>query len=398
MDCAIMPKYIIFFLLFVSTISAEYNDTIVNYIFENRNILKKYFQEKEYNWTGILMGESKYFYQPENIWQRESLFTTNANIESYYKHKKEIIYSIWSNRKLIENPTYFNMVLSSIKEGKLDIYSLKKFPSDILVKNKEGIKYLLHYFIRQDSLRWNDEEYRKKYDYSYKGYAGYAVLAQLDSVYNYKMIPLWDSYVKDILVSCKKKDIEEFQKRRFITASEFLKIANTCSDKKAKEKVNYYIERTTDSAIVHYVNKNYSKEKVIADFLEDPSYINERYIRYLGDTSIISELTEYMTSVKKADGSNFGYFQTIWGLLTSVYNDFYFEYKHFPVAIGYKGVEMWYRPEKHNNRPFSELYSENYMDFMKQYEAWIKKKFGKELKRKPQPDDIVVMGRGLIKD
>jgi hypothetical protein len=32
------------------------------------------------------------------------------------------------------------------------------------------------------------------------------------------------------------------------------------------------------------------------------------------------------------------------------------------------------------------------MDYMKQYEAWIKKKFGKELKRKPQPDDIYETG------
>jgi hypothetical protein len=378
-------KYFVIFLLLVSALFAEHNDSIVNYIFKNRDVWQKYFQEKDYLPLNFLAGRET---ERENIWQREELFTTNANIESYYKHKEEIIRSMKNNRKLTKESAYFNVVLSLVKEGELDFAFLRDhIPADILVKNKESIKNLLLYLMKRDSKRWHEEQYRDKYNFGYKGYAATAVLAQLDSVYNYKMIPLWDSYIEDILNAC-EKNTNELQKRRFISANELLKIVDSCSNKKLKEKAIYYIENTTDTCIVYYVNKSYSKEKLVADFLENPSQIGW-YIRRLGDSTVISQLVPYLVSIKKGRDTDFAYFKPLNDLLRELYYDFDLEEKYFLPQANYNFLQGFYKAQSHNNRPFSELYSENYMDYMKQYETWIKKKFGKELNRKPQPDDII---------
>jgi len=277
-----------------------------------------------------------------------------------------------------------------IKEGQLDLVFLRdNIPANALIKNNEKIKNILSHLINRDSQRWNDEQHRDRYNLNYTGYANTATLAQLDSIYSYKMIPLWDSYVKDVLNDC-IENYDEFQKRRFITANEFLRIAETCSNKnkKTREKAIYYIENTTDSGVVHYVNQNYSREKIISNFLENPSSVNLSYIRFLGDSSIISELVPYLISVRKGKDTDFAYFEPICNLLRAFFYDFDLKEKYFPINIPYNELEIYYDPQ-HYNRSFSKLYSENYMDFMKRYEKWIKDKFGKELKRKPQPDDIL---------
>jgi hypothetical protein len=385
-----MQKYLILILFFVSIPLAEYNDSIVNYIFKNRDLWQKYFHEKDYNWAGFL---EKRDYERENIWQKESLFTINAKIDSYYKYKEEIIWSISRNRKLTKEPAYFNVVLPLIKDGRLDLAFLRdNIPADMLVKNKGSVKNLLLYLMKRDSILWqNDEKYRDN-AFNYKGYTETAVLAQLDSIYNYKIIPLWDSYVKDILNAC-EKNTDEFQKKRFITAKEFLKIVDTCSNKKIKERVISYIENTSDSITVRYVNKNYSKERLIADFLENPSdNRNNNRLRRLADSSVISQLVPYLISVKKGKDTDFVYFKPLQNLLQGLYYDFDLIGKYyFSPGHNYELLKMFYRPQYHNNRMFSELYSENYIDYVKQYGAWIKKKFGQELKRKPQPDDIIDM-------
>jgi hypothetical protein len=108
------------------------------------------------------------------------------------------------------------------------------------------------------------------------------------------------------------------------------------------------------------------------------------------DSSIISEIAPYLCSVKKGRDTDFACFRPLLDLLSSLYYDFDLAGKYyFSPVKSYNVLQMFYRPQYHNNRPFQELYSENYMDFVKQYEALIKKKFGKELKRKPQPDDII---------
>jgi hypothetical protein len=63
--------------------------------------------------------------------------------------------------------------------------------------------------------------------------------------------------------------------------------------------------------------------------------------------------------------------------------------RYFRPDLNYEFFRSSYCQECHNNRPFSEYYSQSYMDYMNLYENWIKKKFGKKLKRKPQPNDII---------
>jgi len=389
-----MKEIIILIFMFSSAIFADYNDTTINYIFKNRHVFEEYFKNKDFRLINFLFENKNY--ERENIWQKESLFTGNANIESYYKNKNGIISSISGNRKLMIEPAYFKVILPLIKEERLELSVLKNIPMDILIKNKKDLANLLSYIIIRDSQRWDKKQYYDKYDFSYKGYAQYAVLARLDSIYNYKMIPLWDSYVKDVLSSC-IENYDDFQKKRFITASEFLKIVDTCSNenKKLKEKAIYYIENTTDSGIIHYVNKSYFKEDVVKNFLGNPP-IKVDYIRYLGDASIISEFAPYIISIKKGRDTDFAYFLLIENLLRSFYYDFDLKEKYFNPTEGYKDLNIFYDPKNHNNRPLSDLYSENYMDFMKKYKVWLKKKFGKELKREPQPNDIVVMGNGVM--
>jgi hypothetical protein len=400
-----MQKFIIPLLLLTSVLFAEYNDNVVNYIFENRNIWQKYFQEENYDWMLFLRGRD---YDKRNFWQRESLFTVNANLGSYYKHKERIIEEIKDNRKLTKEPAYFDVILPLIKKGELDMHFLYEvIPSDILVKNKEKIKDLLLYLINSPPSQWKNAKYNNsirdvkingdridipEYDRiksgRIKGYAELATLAQLDSIYNYKMVFIRNSCEEHIL-SRACKDMSSFRSDSLMTASRFLQIVDSCSNKKLRREAINCIERSTGNAIFHYVNKNYSKEKIIENFLENPSR-NLYYIRMLADSSIISEIATYLCTIKKDKewDIDFAYFKPIYDLLRSLYYDFDLKEKYFSVTMGYNVPRVNYRPQYHNNRPFQELYSENYMDFVKQYEAWIKKKFGKELKRKPQPSDI----------
>jgi hypothetical protein len=412
-----MIKRLFILFLFVSVVFAEYNDTVMNYIFENRNVLQKYFQEKEYDWLRFLRGtyyERGIPYEEENFWQKESLFTTNANIKAYYKHKDEIIKSIYKNRELCKEPIFFNIVLPLIKEGEFSVNALSGIPSEILIRNKEKIKELLNYLIdNSSSPHWKNaksnnsirdikiSDNNTKSGYT-KGYAGYATLAKLDSVYNYKIVSTKNTNEREMFsIIC--KDVDGFQKRdTLMRASRYLQIVDSCSNGKLKKKALNYIEQVTDSGIVHYVNKSYSKDKIIENFIKDP--LNSRvtsisYIKYLGDTAILSAIAPYLCNIRDEDKNKdvkFAYSAPIRELLGSFYYDFNFDNQkyYFSVFNGYNVLEMFYRPRYHNNRLLSEMYSESYMDYMNKYEAWIKKKFGKELRRKPQPDDIYDTNRG----
>jgi hypothetical protein len=127
----------------------------------------------------------------------------------------------------------------------------------------------------------------------------------------------------------------------------------------------------------------------------------------LGDDWVIAQIVPYLVNLKRGGvpdnisgwqslTTEFAYFAPLVRILKELYYDFDIEGKFFPPERPYYDNYIWYDPQRHNNIPFAELYSENYLDFVRRYEEWIKRRFRVGLNRQPQLDDIIIRGHPYL--